>query len=200
MGRLSALSAPSRSLWVQLRQCCPSIAHTQSSAWPCMGTNVILIPSRYRVTPPPLVPNHLLPSPSTPMAKTYSLARPSLRVKVCLGSRVVRSTSCTPTEVPTQRLLAARSTARERTNTSSPTPKDSTTRYGNALASAGFTASRPPGSAEPQPPLSKAASSATVQLIPRIEITAEFLNRPRHRRYLFPRADLDKRASCPCRG
>src|SRR3569832_533368 len=165
-----------------------------------MGKNVFHCPSRYRVTPPPLVPNHLLPSPSTPMAKTYSLARPSLRVKVCLGSRVVRSPSCTPTEVPTQRLLAARSTARERTNTSSPTPKNSTTQKDNTHTSAGFSASRPPGAAEPQPPLSKAASSAAVQRILRIEITAGFLNRPRHRRYLFRRAVLDKRAACPCRG
>src|SRR3569833_3514183 len=102
-----------------------------------MGKNVFHCPSRYRCTPPPLVPNHLLPSPSTPMAKANSLARPSLRVKVCLGSRVVRSTSCTPTAVPTQRLLAARSTASERSFSSSFFLLVSLSCFGFVLVSAG---------------------------------------------------------------
>jgi hypothetical protein len=47
-----------------------------------------------------LVPNHLLSWWSTPTANTYSLARPSLRVKVLVGLSVLMSTSCTPEEVP----------------------------------------------------------------------------------------------------
>src|SRR3569623_504232 len=145
-----------------------------------MGIQVFLSPLLSRDSPPPLVPNLLLHWLSTAMANTYSLASPSLRVKVCLGSRLTRSTSCTHTEVPTHRLLAARSTASERTNTSSPTPNDSSTLYcvwtTAVLPAANGNAARLPCSAEPQPPLSITLSTATVQRKPRTVFIAGFLN------------------------
>ena len=53
----------------------------------------------------------LLPLRSRPTAKTYSLASPSLRVKVLRRRPLPMSTSCTPAEVPTHSAAFDGSTA-----------------------------------------------------------------------------------------